>query len=124
MKFTNLQIYSLTNSFNEAFAGFDKYIPVKANFTLQKNAGVLAAAAQEVEKSRLEVAQHYGTLNEEAGRYDIPADKIVEVQTELDNLFAIEQDLPIKTLSIEAFGNVELTPAQMQAIMFMIDEEE
>lgn len=123
MKFTNLQIYSLINSFNEAFAGFDKYIPVKANFILQKNAGVLAAAAQEVEKSRLEVAQHYGTLNEEAGRYDIPADKIVEAQTELDNLFAIEQDLPIKTLSIETFGNVEFTPAQMQSIMFMIDEE-
>ena len=124
MKLTNLQIYSLANNFNEAFANFDKYIPIKANFTLQKNAQVLAAAAQEVEKSRLEVAQHYGTLNEEAGRYDIPADKIVEAQTELDNLFAIEQDLPIKTLSIEAFGNVEFTPAQMQAIMFMIDEEE
>ena len=124
MKLINSEIYFLANAFNEAFANFDQYIPVKANFILQKNAQVLAAAAQEIEKARLEVAQHYGVLNEEAGRYDIPTDKIQEAQAELDNLFAIEQDLPIKKLPIESFGDVGFTPAQMQAIMFMIDEEE
>ena len=124
MKLTNSQIYGLANAFNEAFADFNQYIPVKANFALQKNAQVLAAAAQEIEKSRVEVAQHYGELNEEGTMYSIPNEKMADVQKELDDLFSIEQDLPIKTLSIESFGSAELTPAQMQAIMFMIDEEE
>lgn len=123
MKLTNSQIYSLAESFNYAFANFDKYIPVKANFALQKNAQLIAAAAQEIEQARLNIAKQFGTLNIEENRYDIAPDKIEEVEKEINDLFAIEQDLAIKTLSIDAFGNTEFTPAQMSAIMFMIDEE-
>jgi hypothetical protein len=43
-------------------------------------------------------------------------------QDELDDLFNIEQDLEIKTFSIDALGNTEFTPVQMQAIMFMIED--
>ena len=124
MKFNNSEIYQIANVLAKTFDNLDIYIPAKANFFIQKNISTFAAAAQEIEKARLKVAQHYGVLNEEAGRYDIPTDKIQEAQAELDNLFAIEQDLPIKKLSIESFGDVGFTPAQMQAIMFMIDEEE
>lgn len=123
MKLTNIQIYNYANAYGEAFASFDSYLPVKANFILQKNVEVLAAAAEEIEKARIGIAQHYGVLNEEGTRYDIPQDKMTDVNKELQELFEIEQDLNIKSLSIEAFGNVEFTPAQMQAIMFMIEED-
>ena len=122
MKLTNVQIYNYANAYGEAFADFNAYLPVKANFILQKNVSALAAAAEEIEKARMGIAQHYGVLNEEGTRYDIPQDKMIDVNKELQELFEIEQDLDIKTLSIEAFGNVEFTPAQMQAIMFMIEE--
>lgn len=122
MKLTNVQIYNYANAYGEAFASFNSYLPVKANFILQKNVAVLAAAAEEIEKARMGIAQHYGVLNEEGTRYDIPQDKMIDVNKELQELFEIEQDLDIKSLSIEAFGNVEFTPAQMQAIMFMIEE--
>ena len=32
-----------------------------------------------------------------------------------------EQELNIQTVDIEAFGDVEFTPAQMQTLMFMIE---
>lgn len=122
MKLTNQQIYqyaeNLLSVFNDSF---NTYIPAKANFYIQKNVSVLAAAGQEVEKSRLEIAKHYGTLDETNQQYIVPEDKLEEANKELQDLFNIEQDIEIKTFSIEDLGNTEFTAGQMQAIMFMIE---
>ena len=122
MKFNNNQIYQITNNLLDNLDNLNLYIPAKANFFIQKNIQLLAAAAQEIEKSRIEIAQHYGVLDEENQQYKIPEDKIEEASKELEDLFSIEQELDIKTFSIEALGNAEFTPAQMQAMMFMIED--
>lgn len=123
MIFNNFQIYQMADSLIGLFDNKDIYIPVKANFIMQKNIQVIVAAAREIDKARLDVLKHYGKHNEGSNSYTIPADLISEAEEEFNNLFNIEQDLPIKTLDIEAFGNVEFSPAQMNAIMFMIEEE-
>lgn len=122
MKFNNNKIYQIANVLAKTFDNLDIYIPSKANFFIQKNISTLVAAAQEIEKSRLEIAKHYGILDEEKQQYKIPEDKIEEASKELEDLFSIEQELDIKTFSIEALGNAEFTPAQMQAMMFMIED--
>ena len=122
MKFNNNQIYQIANNTISNLDNLNIYIPAKANFFLQKNLQILAAAAQEIEKSRLEIAKHYGVLDEEKQQYKIPEDKLEEASKELEDLFSIEQELDIKTFSIEALGNAEFTPAQMQAMMFMIED--
>lgn len=122
MKFNNQQIYQIANNTLSNLDNLDIYIPAKANFFIQKNISILAAAAQEIEKSRLEIAKHYGVLDEEGQQYKIPEDKLEEASKELNDLFSIEQELDIKTFSIEALGNAEFTPAQMQAMMFMIED--
>ena len=122
MKFNNSEIYQIANVLAKTFDNLDIYIPAKANFFIQKNISTFAAAAQEIEKSRLEIAKHYGELDEENQQYKIPEDKIEEASKELEDLFSIEQDLNIKTFTIEALGDAEFTSAQMQAIMFMIED--
>lgn len=122
MKFNNYEIYQIANVLTSDLSNLDIYIPAKANFFLQKNIQTFAAAAQEIDKSRLEIATHYGELDEKGEQYIISADKKQEASEELTDLFAIEQDLDIKTFSIEALGNAEFTPAQMQAMMFMIED--
>lgn len=122
MKFNNQQIYQIANNVLSNLDNLNIYIPAKANFFIQKNISTLAAAAQEIEKSRLEIAKHYGVLDEEGQQYKIPEDKLEEASKELEDLFSIEQELDIKTFSIEALGNAEFTPAQMQAMMFMIED--
>ena len=124
MKFTNQKIYQLAELISKNIQNLEIYIPAKANFFLQKNINAMAAAAQEIEKSRLEIAKHYGEVDEEKQIYDIPQEKIAEASKELEDLFSLEQEIEIKTFSIEALGNAEFTPAQMQSIMFMISEEE
>ena len=122
MKLTNERIYNLTNAYSEAFSDFKSYIPAKVNFAIQKNMQVLAAAAQGIEETRMEVAKHYGIMSEDGQGYSIPEDARPQVQQELNDLFSIEQELEIKTFSIDALGDVEFTPAQMQVIMFMIED--
>lgn len=122
MKINNSEIYQIANVLAKTFDNLDIYIPAKANFFIQKNISTFAAAAQEIEKSRLEIAKHYGELDEENQQYKIPEDKIEEASKELEDLFSIEQDLNIKTFTIEALGDAEFTSAQMQAIMFMIED--
>ena len=122
MKINNNEIYTLANMVISELGNLDIYIPAKANFFLQKNLQTLAAAVQEIEKSRLEIAKYYGVLDEEGQQYKIPEDKLEEASKELEDLFSIEQELDIKTFSIEALGNAEFTPAQMQAMMFMIED--
>ena len=122
MKLTNQQIYQYAENLLSVFNNsFNTYIPAKANFYIQKNISLLAAAAQEVEKSRLEIAKHYGTLDEANQQYIVPEDKLEDANKELQDLLNIEQDLEIKTFSIEDLGNTEFTAGQMQAIMFMIE---
>lgn len=121
MKFTNSKIYQIGTDLS-SIAEINQYIPAKANFFLQKNIQAIAAAAQEVEESRLKIAQHYGVLNEAVGQYDIPDDKKSEAIQELNDLFDIEQDIDIKTININDLGSAEFTPAQMKAIMFMIED--
>ena len=83
MKFNNSEIYQIANVLTKTFDNLDIYIPAKANFFIQKNISTLAAAAQEIEKSRLEIAKHYGELDEENQQYKIPEDKIEEAN--IDN---------------------------------------
>ena len=122
MKLTNEQIYQKANELVTTFDKFELYLPARANFNIQKNIEILTAAAQEIEKTRLEVAKHYGEPSEDNDSYLIPTDKIEDANKELVDLFAIEQDLNIRTFSVEALGETQLTAAQMRAIMFMLED--
>ena len=122
MKITNFEIYNIINAYNQAFSDFKSYIPAKANFYIQKNIKAIAAAAQVVEEARLQIATHYGVSEDNGATYKIPEDALPQASQELNELFAIEQDLDIKKFSIEDLGSAEFTPAQMQILMFMIED--
>lgn len=122
MVLTNYKIYELAQFYILHGTNINMYIPAKANFYIQKNIELLQKAALEIEKVRLGIAEHYGIYNADKEQYDIPPEKQSEAVRELEDLFNIEQDLDIKTFSIEALGDAKFTPAQMQAIMFMIED--
>ncbi len=123
MKLTNNQLYQMVQEFNSLTSDNSIYIPAKANFFIQKNISLLAAAAQEIETERMKIAQHYGELNEEENNYKIPEDKMSIVAKELNDLFSIEQEFDIKKIKIEDLGDAQFTSAQMKVLMLMIDDE-
>lgn len=118
---TNLEIYSTASKLLEAFSDGQQRFPVKLNFFLQKNKKTLISLSQDIEEARLNIAKTYGTLNEK-GDFTVPAENIVQAQAELNELFNIEQDVAIAKISFDDLDpNMELTSAQMDALMFMIE---
>lgn len=124
MKLTNEEIYIYANNLVNAFQDKEQRLPIKLNFFIQKNKGILLVLAQEIEKSRLEIAQAYGTLDVESNQFIIVPNKIAEAQKELNDLFNLEQEVNIGIIKASSLSDdYNLSTAQMEAIMFMIDEE-
>lgn len=122
MTLTNNEIYMHTRQLMDAFQDGEQKLPIKINFYLQKNKNTLLALAQDIEKSRLEIAQNFGTLDETGEQYVIPNDKLAEAGKELEDLFNLEQEVDIYRISIDSLSDdLMLSAAQMEALMFMID---
>lgn len=120
MKLTNNQIYN--HATDLANVNIDTKLPVRINFFLQKNIQEIQRLAQEIDAARISVAKEFGELNEEGSAYNIPPEKMEAAQKELNDLFALEQNANIHIFKLDDFDNIELTPQQLSAIIFMIEE--
>ncbi len=122
MLLTNNQIYIKARQLLEVFQDSDQKFPIKINFYLQKNKNTLIALAQDIEKARMEIVQTYGIPDDKNESYIIPKEKLEDAKKELNDLFDLEQEVQIYKVNIDSLdNNFDLTTAQMEAIMFMID---
>ena len=120
---TNLEIYAYADALMNAFKE-EITLPVKVNFYLQKNMTRMIEAGKEIEKTRMEIIQKYGTPTEDGQNIEVSADMVETVNKELEDLFALEQEIKVNEISLEAFDGIDLTSAQVGAIAFMIKDEE
>jgi hypothetical protein len=122
MKLTHENIYTYSLQLQNAFKDDSQRLPVKINFYLQKNKKALMDIAMEIEEERMNILRAYGTFDDEGG-VTIASDKVTEASREMSDLLALERDVDIYTIP---FANLpeelNLTTAQMEALMFMIEE--
>lgn len=124
MTLKNSEIYNYANALAQEFGQQEVKLPLKVNFYLQKNLKELVTLAQDIEQQRVSIAQEFGTLNEETQQYEIPPENIDSASRKLNELFNLTQDVKIYKVKLDAFGDMDITNSQMQALLFMIDEEE
>ena len=122
MKMTNMHIYDIANALAEQFQDKEIKLPVKVNFYLQKNKNVLISLGQELEKERINIIQKYADLDTETEQYVVSEDKTADAIKELNELFALEQEVPVYTVSIDALEGIDFTAGQMEALLFMIED--
>ena len=120
MKLNNNQIY--THATHLAQFNIEQKMPVKINFFLQRNIQTMQKLAQEIDQARIDIAQQFGELNEEGTSYQILPRNMAVVQQELNDLFALEQEVNIHMFKLDDFDGIEMTMEQLSAIMFMIEE--
>lgn len=120
----NSEIYTIGLNLTQNVVNANLHLPIKINFYLQKNITSLLALAEEIEKTRNEVLQKYGTINSETNAYDFEGENLEKANNELMELFELEQEVPVYMISLEDFGDVELDSNQVRAISYMIQEEE
>lgn len=124
MTLKNSEIYNYANALAQEFGQQEVKLPLKVNFYLQKNLKELVTLAQDIEQQRVAIAQEYGTLNEETQQYEIPPENINSATRKLDELFNLTQDVKIYKVKLDAFGDINISNSQMQALLIMIDDEE
>ena len=122
---TNNEIYTYATNLLEAFENIDELkMPVKVHFYFQKNMNSIVAMAQDIEKSRNEVLQKYGTIDGETHNYTFANEDIDKVNSDITDLFSLEQEVKIHVIPMEWVENMELTAKQVAAFSFMFEEEE
>ena len=118
---TNNEIYSYALALMNDFQENDVYMPAAVAYSIQKNKTTVVGLGEEIEKSRLSIIQHY-ELDKLQENDEIDPNIVEKANAELMDLLNIEQEVKIYTFDIEALNDIKLTSAQMQALMFMIED--
>ena len=71
----------------------------------------------------MSILQHYSQGEMDGDNFTIPQEAIEIANKELVDLLGIQQEMKIYTFEIDKIEDIKFTSAQMQAIMFMINEE-
>lgn len=126
-QFSNQDILLCAERLNKNFLDPNKDIelPIRINFYLQKNIKTFLTAAQEIDEMRLKIGEKYGQYDFDSGAFiisDIEKRKLAN--EEIQNLLSLDQILEIYMVSLkELEQDTKLTVAQMNAMLFMIDDD-
>ena len=120
---TNDEIYRCAIGIINTLNNIETPMPAAISFSITKNKKTISALAEDIEKYRIDILNRYGAKIVENNIVSIPEEKVNDANKELEELLTISQEVRIYTFSIEDLQNVNLSPAQMEAILFMIDEE-
>lgn len=99
-------------------------LPAKVNFYLMKNIQKFISLSREMEECRDLIMKKYGTLQEDNTYKILKKEDILLANQELDELMELNQDVDYKMIPLSWLGNINFTIEQMDAISFMIDENE
>ena len=131
-KLKNFEIASILKNLNSEFGLMksndpDKKLPVSVLWNLSKNAKKLQELADLLNEQEHKINSNY--FNEEKsnktenGDMEIKPEFREEFIKEKNDLYNIENEVEIHTININEISNLNLTPADFNAIEFMIEEE-
>lgn len=122
---TNNDIYNHANDLLGAFEDVANLsLPVKVHFYFQKNMDFIVKMAQDIEKSRTEILNKYGTLDQETQTYKFEEADVEKVNQDMMDLFSLEQEVKIHVIPMEWIEDMELTAKQVNAFSFMFDMDD
>lgn len=120
---THNEIYQIALNFLNNFETNEVRMPAAIAFAIQKNKNNFIAIGQEIEQSRIEIIQHYGTLQED-GQYVVRAEYIDQANKELYDLLNMEAEMKVYIINIDDLNDISFTSSQIETLMFMIEEGE
>lgn len=123
---TNSRIYEIASNLIKYFNTQQQnelYLPTKVSFYLCKNINTFTKLATEIEEQQQNIITHFGIVGE-GGQISFPGDSGIRANQEYAELMKLEQEVPIYQIPLSALETLSLSMAQIDALMFMIKEEE
>lgn len=128
MKLSNSEAYLYAAWLNEEFGKttIAQTLPLRLNYIIQFNLRLLMQQARIIETMRSQIGTKYGKLNSNEEVYEIEAEYQYQAESELGELMSYVEDFPIKTITFDELEKMQLTLTnkQMQALLFMISDNE
>lgn len=100
-----------------------EYFPAKAIFYIQKNINIISNLAFEIFSVRDEIVKKYSELTPN-NEYRVPIEKQDLANRELQELFYLKQEIEIYQIPFSWIEDINFTSEQMNALIFMINENE
>ena len=123
MKIKNNDIINYAEKIRNAFSNTKKDFPVKVIFYIQKNQNLLYKLADEIETVRVSILKQYADLSEDGEYYVFREDTKTIATEKLRDLSELQQEVNISMITLEDLKDISLTKDEIDAIMFMIQDE-
>lgn len=107
----NEEIYRIAMGFYKNFNG-DLIFPIKVNFYLSKNKNYFLNLGKQIEEFKDQICEKYDKQTQ-----------LEQINRELKDLSVLQQEVTFYQVSLEDFGDINLSMEQLETIEFMIKEE-
>lgn len=95
---------------------------IRLSYTIAKDRQILKEYARLIETKQVEIYTKYGNRDKDGHTYTVPADKVADVQHELDELFAIDNEVPVAKVKLDDFGDNGIAFDIVEKLMPIIEE--
>lgn len=119
---TNAEIYGLSQALNLTFNNEERYLPARINYFISKNKNNLALIVESIEKVRKDIIIQYGNISEN-NEISFSDSNIKKANEELEDLLNVSQEIDVALVKLSDLNGLDFTPKQMQALLFMIEED-
>lgn len=99
-------------------------------YRIGKNIKMLDAELEEYDKARIHILEKYSNKDDkgnpiiENNNYDIDQENLAQALNEINDLLDEESTLDLKKVSIEDISIANLSPKEMMAIEYMLEEND
>lgn len=94
---------------------------IKTSYILAKNKSVLTSFVQVIEDERIKIYNKYGIRTEDT--ITVPKEKIPDLEKDVNELFSIENKVPITKIKIDDLADAEIGMDILERLMPIIIEE-
>jgi hypothetical protein len=101
---------------------FLESLPIRTTFRLKKIVKLIDENLKDYNESRLDLLKKYGVENPETGGYDIPEENRELIEKEHTELLNTEVSLAFEPLSIDLFGNIQISGRDATLLEWIIVE--
>lgn len=122
---TNIEIFQTYTALNELINNSaDKKFPIAVSFKIMRNVSLLKPIYDDIDRSRTEIIKKYCEPNQDnPSLYTVREGQSEPFNKEINELSNIDVPIELFKAKLEDFGDIELSLADMQALMPMIGEE-
>lgn len=126
MKLQNKFIYEYAEHlYDQIVNNKELKFPAKVNYSIQKNFKNLFSIYQEINEEKENICKEYSTKYYEEEHIYVFEDeeKRMTAEKELSDLMTLEQEVNIIKFKLDDLGDLPLTFAQMELLMFMFEDD-